>query len=343
MKRTTTKVLLAGLAAACLTTFSAPASAQATLDAVKKRGKLICGVSQVSAGFAFPDSKGVMQGFDVDICRAVSAAIFGSGDKVDFLATNINTRFQVLQSGEIDILSRQTTQTFSRDNSLGLDFGPAVFYDGQGLMVPKKLNLTSAKDLDGAAICVLPGTTTLQNLSDFFRTNNKKFESVVFENTDENRNAFFTGRCDATSSDRSDLASIRAVANNPADYVVLPETISKEPLAPVVRQGDSNWRDILNWTVYTLFAAEEKGITKENIDQQLKSEDPEIQRMLGVTGDFGKMIGLDNKWSYNIIKSVGNYSEVFERSLGEKTPLGLTRGPNQLWTKGGLLYSPPFR
>ncbi len=253
MKRTTTKVLLAGLAAACLTTFSAPASAQATLDAVKKRGKLICGVSQVSAGFAFPDSKGVMQGFDVDICRAVSAAIFGSGDKVDFLATNINTRFQVLQSGEIDILSRQTTQTFSRDNSLGLDFGPAVFYDGQGLMVPKKLNLSSAKDLDGAAICVLPGTTTLQNLSDFFRTNNKKFESVVFENTDENRNAFFTGRCDATSSDRSDLASIRAVANNPADYVVLPETISKEPLAPVVRQGDSNWRDILNWTVYTLY------------------------------------------------------------------------------------------
>jgi general L-amino acid transport system substrate-binding protein len=343
MKRTTTKVLLAGLAAACLTTFSAPASAQATLDAVKKRGKLVCGVSQVSAGFAFPDSKGVMQGFDVDICRAVSAAIFGSGDKVDFLATNINTRFQVLQSGEIDILSRQTTQTFSRDNSLGLDFGPAVFYDGQGLMVPKKLNLTSAKDLDGAAICVLPGTTTLQNLSDFFRTNNKKFESVVFENTDENRNAFFTGRCDATSSDRSDLASIRAVANNPADYVVLPETISKEPLAPVVRQGDSNWHDILNWTVYTLIAAEEKGITKENVDQQLKSEDPEIQRMLGVTGDFGKMIGLDNKWSYNIIKSVGNYSEVFERSLGEKTPLGLTRGPNQLWTKGGLLYSPPFR
>jgi general L-amino acid transport system substrate-binding protein len=343
MKRTTTKVLLAGIAAACLTAFTAPASAQSTLDAVKKRGKLICGVSQVSAGFAFPDSKGVMQGFDVDICRAVSAAIFGSGDKVDFLATNINTRFQVLQSGEIDILSRQTTQTFSRDNSLGLDFGPVVFYDGQGMMVPKKLNITSAKDLEGAAICVLPGTTTLQNLSDFFRTLNKKFESVVFENTDENRNAFFTGRCDATSTDRSDLASIRAVANNPADYVVLPETISKEPLAPVVRQGDSNWRDILNWTVYTLIAAEEKGITKENIDQQLKSEDPEIQRMLGISGDFGKMIGLDNKWSYNIIKSVGNYSEVFERSLGEKTPLGLTRGPNQLWTKGGLLYAPPFR
>nr|WP_246504859.1 amino acid ABC transporter substrate-binding protein [Microvirga antarctica] len=337
------KVLLAGIAAACLTTFSAPASAQATLDAVKKRGKLICGVSQVSAGFAFPDSKGVMQGFDVDICRAMAAAIFGSGDKVEFLATNINTRFQVLQSGEIDVLSRQTTQTFSRDNSLGLDFGPTVFYDGQGMMVPKKLNIASAKDLDGAAICVLPGTTTLQNLSDFFRTNNKKFESVVFENTDENRNAFFTGRCDATSTDRSDLASIRAVANNPADYVVLPETISKEPLAPVVRQGDSNWRDILNWTVYTLIAAEEKGITKENVDQQLKSEDPEVQRMLGVSGDFGKMIGLDNKWSYNIIKSVGNYSEVFERSLGEKTPLGLTRGPNQLWTKGGLLYSPPFR
>nr|WP_210163830.1 amino acid ABC transporter substrate-binding protein [Microvirga flocculans] len=323
--------------------FTAPASAQATLDAVKKRGKMICGVSQTSAGFAFPDAKGVMQGFDVDICRAVSAAVFGSGDKVDFLPTNINTRFQALQSGEIDILSRQTTQTFSRDNSLGLDFGPAVFYDGQGMMVAKKLGIASAKDLDGAAICVLPGTTTLQNLADFFRTNNKKFESVVFENTDENRNAFFSGRCDAISTDRSDLASIRAVASNPADYVVLPETISKEPLAPVVRQGDSNWRDIVSWTVYALMAAEELGITKDNVEQKLSSQDPEVQRLLGVTGDFGKMLGVDNKWAYNVIKSVGNYGEVFERSLGEKTPLGLTRGPNRPWTQGGLLYAPPFR
>nr|WP_246728390.1 amino acid ABC transporter substrate-binding protein [Microvirga terricola] len=336
-------MLLAGLTAACLTSLSAPASAQSTLDAVKKRGKLICGVSQPTPGFAVPDSKGVMTGFDVDICRAVASAVFGSPDKVDFVPTNINTRFQVLQSGEIDILSRQTTMTFSRDNSLGLDFGPPVFYDGQGLMVHKKLNISNAKDLDGAAICLLPGTTTLQNLADFFRANNKKFESVVFENPDENRNAFFSGRCDATTSDRSDLASVRAVANNPADYVVLPETISKEPLAPVVRQGDSNWRDIVSWSVYTLIAAEEKGITKNNVDQQLSSQDPEIQRMLGVTGDFGKMIGLDNRWAYNIIKGIGNYSDVFERNLGEKTALGLTRGPNQQWSKGGLLYAPPFR
>ncbi|MBB4042168.1 general L-amino acid transport system substrate-binding protein [Microvirga flocculans] len=343
MKATTKKLLLAGIAALTMAGFTAPASAQATLDAVKKRGKMICGVSQTSAGFAFPDAKGVMQGFDVDICRAVSAAVFGSGDKVDFLPTNINTRFQALQSGEIDILSRQTTQTFSRDNSLGLDFGPAVFYDGQGMMVAKKLGIASAKDLDGAAICVLPGTTTLQNLADFFRTNNKKFESVVFENTDENRNAFFSGRCDAISTDRSDLASIRAVASNPADYVVLPETISKEPLAPVVRQGDSNWRDIVSWTVYALMAAEELGITKDNVEQKLSSQDPEVQRLLGVTGDFGKMLGVDNKWAYNVIKSVGNYGEVFERSLGEKTPLGLTRGPNRPWTQGGLLYAPPFR
>ncbi|WP_201274279.1 amino acid ABC transporter substrate-binding protein [Microvirga brassicacearum] len=339
----TTRMLLAGLATAFLTSVTSPASAQATLDAVTKRGKLICGVSQPTPGFAVPDSKGVMTGFDVDVCRAVAAAVYGAPDKVDFVPTNINTRFQVLQSGEIDVLSRQTTMTFSRDNSLGLDFGPTVFYDGQGLMVPKQLKIESAKDLAGAAICILPGTTTLQNLADFFRANNKKFESVVFENPDENRNAFFSGRCDATSSDRSDLASIRAVANNPADFVVLPETISKEPLAPAVRQGDSNWRDIVSWAVYALIAAEEKGITKDNVDQQLTSQDPEIQRMLGVTGDLGKMIGLDNKWAYNIVKGVGNYSDVFERNLGEETPLGLTRGPNQQWTKGGLLYAPPFR
>jgi general L-amino acid transport system substrate-binding protein len=320
-----------------------PASAATMLETVTARGKLVCGVSLTTPGFAAPDEKGRMLGFDADICRAVAAAVFGDGEKVDFVPTNINTRFQALQSGEIDILSRQTTQTFSRETSLGIDFGPTVFYDGQGLMVAKTLGVSSARDLDGAAICTLPGTTTAQNISDYFRTVGGKFELVVFESPDENRAAFFAGRCEAITSDRSDLASIRAVANNPDDYIVLPETISKEPLAPAVRQNDSNWRDIVSWAVWLTMAAEEKGITQANVDEMLKSEDPEIQRMLGVADELGKMLGLDVKWGYNVIKSVGNYGEIFERNLGEKTKLGLTRGPNSQWNVGGLLYAPPMR
>jgi general L-amino acid transport system substrate-binding protein len=262
---------------------------------------------------------------------------------VEFIPLNTNIRFQALQSGEVDILSRQTTWSFTRDTSLGLDFGPVVFYDGQGLMAPAKLGVKSAGELANAAICLLPGTTTLQNLEDYFRPKNVKYESVVFENSDEWRNAFFSGRCDAITTDRSDLASVRAIASDPAAYVVLPETISKEPLAPVVRQNDSNWRDIVTWTVYALIAAEEKGIKRENVDTFLKSEDPEIQRMMGVNGDFGKTLNLDNKWAYNIVKTMGNYGEMFDRNLGPDTRLGLTRGPNRLWTEGGLLYAPPFR
>lgn len=314
-----------------------------TLDTVKQRGKLVCGVSLATPGFAAPNDQGRMEGFDADICRAVAAAVFGDGDKVEYVPTNINTRFQALQSGEIDVLSRQTTQTYTREASLGLDFAPVVFYDGQGLMVSKTLGVTSAAELKDAAICTLPGTTTAQNLSDFFGKLGAKFELVVFESPDENRAAFFSGRCDAISSDRSDLASIRAVANNPDDYVVLPETISKEPLAPAVRQNDANWRDIVSWSVWMLMAAEEKGITQANVDEKLKSDDQEIQRMLGVADNLGEMLKLDNKWGYNIIKSVGNYGEVFDRALGEKTRLGMTRGPNTQWNAGGLLYAPPFR
>lgn len=336
----TSCAFVAGLAAGLATV---PASAATMLETVTARGKLVCGVSLTTPGFAAPDEKGRMLGFDADICRAVAAAVFGDGEKVDFVPTNINTRFQALQSGEIDVLSRQTTQTFSRESSLGIDFGPTVFYDGQGLMVAKTLGVSSAKDLDGAAICTLPGTTTAQNISDYFRTVGGKFELVVFESPDENRAAFFAGRCEAITSDRSDLASIRAVANNPDDYIVLPETISKEPLAPAVRQNDSNWRDIVSWAVWLTMAAEEKGITQANVDEMLKSEDPEIQRMLGVADELGKMLGLDVKWGYNVIKSVGNYGEIFERNLGEKTRLGLTRGPNSQWNAGGLLYAPPMR
>jgi len=343
MKHQTTNALkLAGLTVAA--SFVAGAAfAGATLDATKDRGSILCGVAPASAGFAYADDQGKVLGFDADICRAMSAAIFGDSEKIEFIPTNTNTRFTALQSGEIDILSRQTTKTFSRDNSLGLNFGPIVFYDGQGVMVPKKLGVESALDLDGAAVCILPGTTTQQNLADYFRTNNIKFESVVFENSDEWRNAFFSGRCDVLTSDRSDLASTKAVANNPDDYVVLPETISKEPLGPVVRHDDDQWFDIMTWVVYALIFAEEKGITQANVDDMLNSEDPEIQRFLGVTGELGQQIELEDNWAYNVIKMVGNYKEVFERNLGPDTPLGLSRAQNTLYTEGGLLYAPPFR
>ena len=343
MPKMITRMVAFGLAAAAFSVFAVPASAQATLETVRKRGKVLCGVSPTAPGFSYADDKGVRQGFDADVCRAVSSAVFGAPDKVDFVPLNTNVRFQGLQSGEVDLLSRQTTATFSRDTSLGLDFAPVVFYDGQGLMVSTKLGVKSAAELSQSAVCILPGTTTLQNLEDYFKPRNIKYEAVVFENPDEWRNAFFSGRCDVITTDRSDLASVRAIANDPKQYVILPETISKEPLAPVVRQNDSNWRDIVSWTVNALIAAEEYGINKGNIDEQLKSKDPEIQRLLGVNGDLGKMLNLDNKWAYNAIKQLGNYGELFERHLGEKTPLGLTRGPNQLWNKGGLIYSPPFR
>ena len=343
MSKMITKMVAFGLAAAAFSVYAAPASAQATLEAVRKRGKVLCGVSPTAPGFSYADDKGVRQGFDADVCRAVSSAVFGAPDKVDFVPLNTNVRFQGLQSGEVDLLSRQTTATFSRDTSLGLDFAPVVFYDGQGLMVSTKLGVKSAAELSQSAVCILPGTTTLQNLEDYFKPRNIKYEAVVFENPDEWRNAFFSGRCDVITTDRSDLASVRAIANDPKQYVILPETISKEPLAPVVRQNDSNWRDIVSWTVNALIAAEEYGITKGNVDEQLKSKDPEVQRLLGVNGDLGKMLNIDNKWAYNAIKQLGNYGELFERHLGEKTPLGLTRGPNQLWNKGGLIYSPPFR
>ncbi|MCA0401909.1 MAG: amino acid ABC transporter substrate-binding protein [Proteobacteria bacterium] len=332
-----------GLAAGMAAVSVAPANAQATLDTVKKRGKVRCGVAPTSPGFSFADDKGVRRGFDIDICRAVSAAVFGDPDKVEHVPLNTNVRFQALQSGEIDILSRQTTWTFSRDNSLGLDFGPVVFYDGQGIMVTSKLGVKSAGELSSAAVCVLPGTTTQQNLEDYFRPRKIKYESVVFENTDEWRNAYFNGRCDALTTDRSDLASVRAIAQDPAAHVILPETISKEPLAPVIRQNDANWKDIVSWSVFALFAAEEMKMTQANVDTFLKSQDPEIQRMMGVNGDLGKMLGLDAKWAYNVIKGVGNYAEVFDRNVGPNTKLGLSRGPNKLWTEGGLLYSPPFR
>ena len=320
------------------------AEAGQTLDNVKSKGQLVCGVSTGTSGFALADSQGTFKGLDVDVCHAISAAIFGTPDKVRYVPLSAPQRFTALQSGEVDVLSRNTTWTLQREASLGLVFAPITFYDGQGFIVAKKLGIKSAKELSGATICVQPGTTTELNLADYFRANKLTLKSVTIENLDEVENAFFSGRCDAYTTDSSGLAGTRvSKAPNPDDYVILPERISKEPLAPVVRQGDDQWFDIVRWTVYTLINAEDLGITSANVDEMTKSTDPNVQRLLGVTEGNGKALGLDEKWAYNIIKSVGNYGQIFDRNVGKDSPLKLERGLNSLWNAGGLMYSPPAR
>jgi general L-amino acid transport system substrate-binding protein len=314
-----------------------------TLDDVKAKGFIQAGVNEGMFGFGKPDANGVYQGLDVDCARAVSAAIFGDPDKVKYTPLSSKTRFTALQSKEIDILFRNATTTLSRDTALGLDFTQPNYYDGQGFLVSKKLGVKSAKELDGATLCVLPGTTTELNAADYFRANGMKMTTVVIENNSELNKAFFAGRCDTITSDASQLASIRSVAPNPNDYKLLPEIISKEPLAPAVRHGDNQWMDIVNYTIFALINAEELGITSKNVDEMLKSKNPKIMRFLGVSEGNGKALGLDEKFAYNIIKSVGNYGEIFERHVGVNTPLGLERGLNALWTDGGLMYSPPFK
>ena len=329
--------------ATCMLLAAAPdrATAQSTLDAVKAKGYVQCGVNTGLAGFSQPDSKGEWKGIDVDLCRAVAAAVFGDPTKVRFTPLTAQQRFTALQSGEIDILSRNTTWTASRDTSLGLNFAGVLYYDGQGFMVPKKLNVTSAKQLNGATVCVQPGTTTELNLADYFRANGMTFKPVVIEKLEEVLNAYFAGRCDVYTTDVSGLVAVRASrAPNPADHVILPEVISKEPLGPAVRHGDDKWFDVVKWTLFAMLEAEELGLTSKNIDQNLSSTNPSIQRFVGATGDIGKMLGLDNRWSFNIVKQVGNYGEVFDVNL---KPLGFDRGINNLWTKGGLMYSPPIR
>ena len=313
------------------------------LDAVKKKGFIQAGVNGGVFGFGMPDSKGVWKGLDVDTARAVAAAIFGDASKVKFTPLTAQQRFTALQSGEIDVLTRNATRTLSRDTQLGLNFVTVNYYDGQGFMVPNKLGVKSAKDLDGATVCVLPGTTTEQNAADFFRSNDMKWNPVVIESTSELAKTFFAGRCDVLTSDASQLAGTRAVAPNPNDYSILPEIISKEPLAPAVRHGDDQFRDIVDFSVLAMINAEEMGITSKNIDEKMKSKDPMVQRFLGVIEGNGKSLGLDEKWAYNIIKQVGNYGEVFERNVGVNTTLGIERGLNALWTNGGLMYSPPFK
>jgi general L-amino acid transport system substrate-binding protein len=314
-----------------------------TLDQVKAKGFIQAGVNGDLFGFGAPDSKGVWRGLDVDTARAVAAAVFGDADKVKYTPLTAVQRFTALQSGEIDVLTRNCTRTLGRDTALGLNFVTVNYYDGQGFMVSKKLGVKSAKELGGAAVCVLPGTTTELNAADFFKVNNLKWKPVVIEKTAELSKAFFAGRCDVMTSDKSQLAGIRSGAPNPKEYTILPDTISKEPLAPAVRHGDDQWRDIVDYAVLAMINAEELGITSKNVDQMMKSDDPKVKRFLGVTPGNGKALGLDENWAYNVIKQVGNYGEIFDRNVGPDTPLGLERGLNALWTNGGLMYSPPFK
>ena len=333
---------IAGVAGAIALAFTAGAAqAQGTLDAVQKKGFVQCGVNTGLAGFSQPDSRGVWKGLDVDVCRAIAAAVFGDASKVRYTPLTTQQRFTALQSGEVDVLARNTTWTMTRDTSLGLNFVGVNYYDGQGFMVPKKSNITSAKQLNGATVCVQPGTTTELNLSDYFRANRMSFKPVVIEKVEEVLNAYFSGRCDVYTTDVSGLVSQRGSrAPNPADHVILPEVISKEPLGPVVRHGDDKWFDLVKWTLFAMLEAEEMGISSQNIDQQSASKDPAVQRFIGASGDIGKMLGLDNRWAFNIVKHVGNYAESFDANL---KPLGFDRGVNALWKDGGLMYSPPIR
>ena len=331
-------------AAAAIAMTAGQAFAGATLDAVMDRGAVRCGVSGALAGFSLPDSQGVMQGLDADVCRAVAAATLGDGDAVEFVPLSAQQRFTALQSGEVDLLSRNTTWTLTRDTALGLNFAAVTFYDGQGFMVPTALGVGSAMELGGAAVCVQAGTTTEKNLTDFFRATSMDFTPIVFEAVEESVTAFVSGRCDVYTTDASGLASIRvSKVDNPDDYVILPEIISKEPLGPVTRNDDDEWFDVVKWTVFALLTAEEFGITSGNVDDFMSSEDPGIQRLLGVAPGMGEAMKINEQWAYNAIKQVGNYSEIFERHVGADTPLGFQRGVNALWTDGGLMYAPPIR
>jgi general L-amino acid transport system substrate-binding protein len=339
------KLMLAMTAGLAVISQAGEALAGKDLDVVKARGQLICGVAVGGiAGFMTVDSQGKWTGMNVDICRGISAALFGDSEKVKYVPLSGQQRFTALQAGEVDLLSNNSTWTLTRDTALGLDFVGVTYYDGQGFMVPKKLGVKSAKELNGASICVLTGSTSELNIADYFRTNKMTFKPVLFEDPDQSRAAFFNGRCDAYSGDQARLYATRvANAPNPDDYVVLPEIISKEPLGPVVRHGDNQFADIVRWVQYAMIEAEEYGITSKNVDEMLKSDNPTIKRILGVTPGMGKALGVDEKWVYTIVKQVGNYGESFDRNVGMGSPLKVARGQNALWTQGGLQYAPPIR
>jgi general L-amino acid transport system substrate-binding protein len=324
---------------------SAGMAAAATLDDVKARGKLNCGVTTGLVGFAAPDANGEWQGFDVAVCRAVAAAVLGDATAVEFVPTTGKTRFTALASGEIDMLARNTTWTFSRDVDLKFTFVGVNYYDGQGFMVPRELGVTSAKDLDGATVCIQTGTTTELNLADFFRSNNISYEPVPIETNAEAQQQYLAGACDVYTTDASGLAATRATFEAPGEHVVLPEIISKEPLGPLVRHGDDEWGDIVRWTLNALVTAEEIGVSSANIAElsAAPTNNPEINRLVGTEGTLGAMLGLDGDWAKRAIMAVGNYGEVFEANIGESTTIGLARGLNAQWKDGGLMYSPPFR
>ena len=335
----------AAAAALAMVTAALPAHAGKTLDAIKARGQLVCGVSSGVAGFSQADSAGKWSGLDVDICRAIAASILGDANKVKWVPLVSQQRFAALQSGEVDILSRNTSWTLSRDASLGLAFTGVTYYDGQGFMVPTKSKVKSAKQLKGATVCVQSGTTTEKNLTEFSRANNLNIKPVVFEKFDAANQAYFAGRCQAYTTDASGLASIRnKEAKTPAEHTVLADLISKEPLSPAVRRGDDEFFAIAKWVVFGLIEAEEYGVAQGNVEKlQQESKDPAIGRLLGTTEDTGKLLGLDKAWMANAIKATGNYGEIFERNVGPKSALALPRGSNNLWSKGGLMYAPPVR
>jgi len=337
------KTLLAIGLGTAVSMVTAGAVTAGTLDDVKAKGHIQCGVSQGLPGFSNADAQGNWTGLDVDFCRAVAAAVFGDASKVKFTPLSSKERFTALQSGEIDLLSRNTTWTATRDTALGLNFAGVNYYDGQGFMVRKSLGVTSALQLGGAAVCTNTGTTTELNVADYFRANNMKFEVVAFEKADEVVGAYDKGRCDVYTTDQSGLYAQRLKLSNVNDHIVLPEIISKEPLGPVVRQGDDGWFNIIRWTHNAMLNAEEMGVTSANVDEMTKSKNPAVLRLVGKEGSFGENLGLGNDWSYNIIKQVGNYAESFERNVGPKTPLGISRGLNALWSKGGIQYAPPIR
>ena len=333
------------IGALTLAGLTAGAAAAATLDDVKARGKLNCGVSSGLVGFAAPDANGVWEGFDVSVCRAVAAAVLGDANAVDFTPTTGQTRFTALASGEVDLLARNTTWTFSRDVDLKFDFVGVNYYDGQGFIVPKALGVSSATELDGATVCIQTGTTTELNLADYFRTNNISYEPVPIETNAEALQQYLAGACDTYTTDASGLAASRATFEAPADHTILPEIISKEPLGPLVRHGDNGWGDIVMWTLNALIAAEELGVTSANIGDMAvaPTDNPEINRLLGTEGNLGEQLGLSADWAKNAIMAGGNYGEIFEANIGTSTPIGLSRGLNAQWTDGGLLYTPPFR
>jgi len=323
--------------------FSTEAATAQTLKTVKDRGLLSCGVSQGLPGFSLPDDKGNWTGLDVDVCRAIAAAVLNDPAKIKFVPLSAKDRFTALQSGEIDVLSRNTTWTLSRDTSLGANFTGVTYYDGQGFMVKKSLKVNSALELNSASVCVQTGTTTEQNLADYFKGNNMKYEVIAFGTNDEAIKAYESGRCDVFTTDVSGLYSDRLKLANAADHVVLPEVISKEPLGPMVRHGDDQWFDIVKWTLFAMITAEELGITQKNVDEMAKSTKPEMKRVFGTDGNLGEQLGLTKDWVSRIVKAVGNYGEAFDRNVGAGSKLGIARGINALWNKGGIQYAPPIR